>query len=155
MTEIYRSEDVQQILQIAIARQAEAGELTRAQLFEIADEMGISTAEMTLAEQEWLTRCGESQEKQAFDRFRQHKLQQNLMRYLIVNAFLVAFNYLTASDLSWSLYVVVGWGLPLSLNAWKTFQTTGEDYENAFLGWSRQRRLKKTVNRLFDRLLKV
>ena len=33
---LYRSEDAQQILNIAIARQAEAGELTRTQLLEVA-----------------------------------------------------------------------------------------------------------------------
>jgi hypothetical protein len=155
MTRTYRQEDVQQILQIAIARQGETEELSRTQLLEIADEMGIAVADLELAEQEWLAQCGESQERQAFDRARRHRFQQYLTRYLIVNAFLVLLNFLTGGGLSWSIYVVLGWGLPLSLNAWKTYQTTGEDYENAFQGWCRQRRLKKTVHTFLNRFIGV
>jgi hypothetical protein len=155
MTDTYRQEDVQQILQLAIARQVETEELTRAQLFEIADELGISAADLVLAEQEWQVQCSLSQERQDFNRYRVAKLKQNLTRFAIVNGFLIGFNFLTADHLTWSLYVVMGWGLPVALNAWKTTQKTGEDYENAFERWCRQRRLKKTVNTLFNRWLKA
>ena len=40
--DLYASEDAQQILQIAIAKETEAGELTRAQLAEIASELNIA-----------------------------------------------------------------------------------------------------------------
>ena len=53
MTELYVSENAQQILQIAIAKETEAGELTRTQLMEIAAELNISSETMQLAEQEW------------------------------------------------------------------------------------------------------
>lgn len=154
MLETYRQEDVQQILQLAIARQADAEELTRAQLLEIADEMGISTADLQIAEQAWLVRRGESKERQAFDLYRRSKFQRHLTKYLIVNAFLMMLAFITTGGLSWSLYIVLGWGLGLALNAWKTHQTEGEEYEEAFQNWCRRRRLKKTFNFWLDRWLK-
>ena len=42
----YSQEDVQQILQRAIARQPRLGEFTRAQLQEMAAELGISSQEL-------------------------------------------------------------------------------------------------------------
>lgn len=152
MTDIYRQEDAQQILQIAIARQVESGELTRTQLFEIADELGIAAGDLEQAEQEWRLQQGELQERQAFDRYRRTQLGQSFGKYAIVNAFFLLLNG-TTGDLSWALYVALGWGLMLSLKAWKTFQSAGEDYETAFQRWYRQRRLKRTVNSLIDRWL--
>ena len=56
--EIYRQEDAQQILQLAIARQAEEGELSRVQLFEIAAELNIAPADIQAAELEWFANKG-------------------------------------------------------------------------------------------------
>ena len=154
MTDTYRQEDAQQILQIAIARQVESGELTRTQLFEIADELGIAASDLEIAEQQWQLQQGESQERQAFDCYRRTKLGQSFGKFAIVNSFFLLLNGMTG-DLSWSLYIVLGWGLLLSLQTWKTYQSVGEDYEMAFQRWYRQRRLKSTVNNLLDRWLKA
>jgi hypothetical protein len=153
MTELYRSEDAQQILQLAIARQTEVGELSRDQLFEIAAELNIAPADIVAAEQEWLTRRGELEEQRSFDLLRRHKFQQRFVRYLIVCAFLILLNLLTGHTLSWSLYVVLSWGVGVALDAWRTFYLSGEEYEEAFQRWQQKRRLKKTVNNLLNRWL--
>lgn len=151
----YRQEDAQQILQIAIARQAETEDLTRIQLVEIAEEMGITSDDLQQAEQEWRRRQGENEQRSAFDRYRQSHFQQHLTKFAIVNTFLVALDMSTHESLSWSLYVVFMWGLAVALDAWKAYQDRGEAYETAFQRWNRQRQLKQTVNVFLDRLLKA
>lgn len=154
MTDLYSQEDVQEILQLAIARQTDAGELTRAQLLEIADELGISSSDLQLAEQEWIVRRGEDQERQAFNLYRRHRLQQRVIRFGIVNAFLMLLNLLTAGSLTWSLYVILGWGVFMALTAWKFQQTTGDDYEDAFQKWRRRRWIKRSLTTFFDRWIR-
>lgn len=140
--ELYRQEDAQQILQLAIARQVESGELTRAQLLEIADEMGIAPSDLAMAEQEWLKWRGEAQERKAFEQARRLKFQHSASKYLIFNGFLVIIDLIGGGGLSWSLYVVLGWGLLLALEAWKTFLRRGDEYEDAFQSWRRKRHIK-------------
>ena len=71
--EVYDSEDVQQILQIALARKGEEDELTRQQLWEIAAELDIDTTTIQAAEQDWLERKTIDQNRRAFDLYRRDR----------------------------------------------------------------------------------
>ncbi|TVQ20784.1 MAG: hypothetical protein EA367_07540 [Leptolyngbya sp. DLM2.Bin15] len=152
--ELYSPEDVQNILQLAIARQGDRAELTHGQLLEIADDLGISADDLTLAEQEWFSRQQIQRERQEFDQIRRLRWQQHVMKYLIINIFLIGFDWISSGNISWSLYVLLGWGLGLSLDTWKTFNTQGEDYDRAFQTWQRQRQFKQSVDTFLDRILK-
>ena len=66
MTDSYRSEDVQQILQRTMTRRQER-EFSHEQLVEMASELGISADNLQIAEQEWLTQRGKIQERKEFD----------------------------------------------------------------------------------------
>jgi hypothetical protein len=155
ITETYGSEDAQQILQLAIARHEDAGELTRAQLFEIAAELNISAADLQAAEQEWLARRGEVTERRAFDRFRQDKFRKRLGNYVIVNMFLMLINLLISPGHLWALFILLAWGMSVALNAWRTYHLSGEEYEEAFQRWQQKRQLRKSVIGLLDRWLGV
>ena len=152
--EIYCQEDAQQILQLAIARQAEEGELSRVQLFEIAAELNIAPADIQAAEQEWFANKGILKEQESFNLFRKSKFKQRLTKFLIINGFLIALDLLMGGG-GWSLYILLFWGLGMALNAWKTFQTSGEDYDIAFQRWRQTRQLKKSVSSLVNRVLGV
>lgn len=154
MADLYRQDEVQQILHIAIARQASTGELTRSQMIEIAEEMGISLAELHAAETEWLQQRRVDQERHLFDQYRRTRFRHRVTRYVIVNAFLIILNVVTAGHISWALYPLIGWGMGIALGGWQTFQRQGDLYENAFTKWQRQRQLKQTVGRVLDRFLK-
>ena len=155
ITRSYHQEDIQQILQIAIARMAHEGEFSREQLLEIAAELEISPECLQIAEREWLTQQADSQKRQEFNTYRRSKLQKRVGNYVIVNSFFVLLNLVSAGDLSWSLYVVLFWGLGLGLNIWNTYQYKGEDYEKAFQTWHRQHQLKQSVNTLLNKWLKA
>ena len=145
ITRSYHQEDIQQILNLAIARQAKGGEFSREQLVDIAAELGISTESLLEAEREWLVQQGEQQKRAEFNIYRRGKLQKRLGKYLIVNSFLVALNLVNAGELSWSLYILLFWGLWLGLGAWNTYQLQGQEYEQAFHKWYRKHQLTQSI----------
>lgn len=155
ITRSYHQEDIQQILQIAIARQADDTEFSHEQLLEIAAELEISSECLQAAESEWLAQQSNNQKRQEFNRYRRRKLQKRFGNYAIVNSFFVLLNLIGAGELSWSLYILLFSGLDLSLNSWNTYQSQGEDYERAFQIWYRQNKLKQSVSNLLNKWLKA
>ena len=154
-SQIYHQEDIQEILQIAIARQAYQGEFTREQLLEIAAELEISPESLQAAEQEWLTKQTDMQKRQDFNLFRHRKLQKRLGRFGIVNSFFLLLNLVSSGQLSWSLYILLFWGLFQGLDVWNNFHSQGEEYEIAFQRWYRQRQIKQSINTFLDKFLKA
>lgn len=154
-TGTYQPEDVQQILQRAMTRHQDGGELTREQLLEIAGDLGITTDDLVAAEQEWLSHKEEYQEQLMFNQVRREQLQQSVVKYGIVNTFLVMLNVVTVHTISWSLPILILWGLGLTLRAWKTSQTQGEAYQQEFQRWRLKKQVEQSIGNLTDKLRKV
>lgn len=119
----YGSDDVQQILQKALAKKQE-GEFSREQLAEMASELGISPEMLQNAEQEWQAQQTKDKQRQTFHRFRRQAFKAHLISFLAVNAFLVVINLLTSSYF-WAIYPILGWGLGLFFHGWATYQMAG------------------------------
>ncbi|MGA7936911.1 MAG: 2TM domain-containing protein [Kovacikia sp.] len=141
MTDSYRSDDVQQILQSAMTRKQE-GEFSREQLLEMASELGISEDNLQIAEQEWLAQREEIQERKEFDAALREGVKSHFFSYLAVNTFLLLLNLVTEQTISWALYPLLGWGLGLLIQALQTYQLKGEKYEVAFQHWREHRRIR-------------
>ena len=152
----YSQEDVQQILQLAIARQVDDNdqEFSYQQILEIATELQISPDILQQAERDWLGKQNEVEQRQAFNLYRQSKFKKRLGNYAIINVFFLAMNFISGG-LSWSLYILLACGLAISLDIWNTFQTKGEDYEIAFQRWNRNHQIKQTINTVLNRWFKV
>jgi hypothetical protein len=114
-------------------------------LWKLLTELGISTETLLEAEREWLVQQGEQQKRAEFNLYRRGKLQKRVGKYLIVNSFLVDLNLVSAGELSWSLYILLFWGLWLGLGAWNTYQLQGEEYEQAFRKWYRKHQLTQSI----------
>lgn len=134
----YRSDDVQQILQRALARQQE-GEFSHAQLLEMAAELGIPPETLHQAEQEWLAQQGEARDRRVFQAYRRQAFKAHLGSYMAVNLFLIMINLITDDDTFWAIYPLLGWGLGLFFHGRAAYQTEGEQYEKAFRAWQQQR----------------
>lgn len=145
LTKTYSQEEVQQILHLALSRQEEGGEISHAQLAEIAQDLSISPENLRAAELEWNNRQDEFHQRQVFNTYRKNRLQQHTIKYGIVNTFLLLLDLVGGGGFSWSLYILLGWGLALALQTWKVWQTEGEDYEQAFQRW----RMKKQLGQSF------
>ncbi len=150
--ESYSTEEIQEILYLAITRSTDKEELSRQQLWEIAAELDIDIQLIQEAEQDWLNQKQVGKKKQEFNLYRKGQLQYKVVRYLIVNVFLFSLNILSAGHLTWSLYILFGWGLKLSLETWKTLQTGGEAYERAFQNWKIKNEVKQSLTTLWTRL---
>ncbi len=153
--ESYRPDEVQEILHLAIARKTDGSELSRTQLWEIATELDIDADSLKAAELDWLKGKIIERKRQEFDHYRQAQLKQKAVRYAIINGFLLMINFISAGTISWSLYALLILGLPLSLNIWKTFQTEGEAYEQAFQRWSLKKEMKESISSLWNKLKKA
>lgn len=151
----YQQEEIQQILQIAIARQTESDELTEVQLQEMASDLGISPASLQEAQQEWLQQKIEQTKRQAFNLYRQERFRQKTVTYAILGGFLVAFDLLGGDGINWSRYAILMTGLLIALSGWKVFQTRGEAYERDFTRWETKRQIKQTLKGLWSNVQKV
>lgn len=153
----YSQDDVQKILQLAIARQADNTdrEFSYQQLLEIASELEISPESLKLAEDDWLAQQSEVQQRQAFDIYRRNRFKKRFGNYAIVNTFLVLVDLIGGGGLAWSLYILLFSGLAIGLDIWNTFQTQGEDYENAFQKWNRKYQIKQTINTVVSKWFKA
>ncbi|KJH70972.1 2TM domain-containing protein [Aliterella atlantica] len=148
----YNQEDIQQILQIAIARQADDTEFSHEQLVEIAQELEITPECLQIAEKEWSSQQSSIRQRQDFNLYRRSRLQKRFGNYAIANSFFVLLNLANAGELTWSIYILLFWGLGVGLDAWNTFQSQGDDYERAFQKWYRQNQLKQSVSTFVDKI---
>jgi 2TM domain len=157
LTRSYSQEDVQQILNIALAQYPQQDtELSYAQLLEIADEMRISPDTLKLAETSWLNQQRSTNKFKEFELHRKSKFQGKLGTYLIVNGVLVSFNLFLAGGfgIPWSLWILSMWSIGFGLDTWKfLFQRQGQAYERAFKNWERKRKIQKSISGLIDKLV--
>ena len=152
---VYTQEQVQQILNVAIARQTYEGEFSRKQLLEIADELGISESCLLDAEKTWLGQRTETEARLAFDKYRQNKLKKKLERSGYASGTLVVLNALTGFAWPWSVYLICLLGLKLGFDAWRLYHQNREDYEQDFRRWTRKRHLSDFVHHWWTRIFRV
>lgn len=151
----YSQEQVQQILNLAIAKQAYEGEFSRSQLFDIADELGISALSLEQAEQAWLKDQASSKELVAFNQHRRDQLKRRVQRFIYASGALLLLNALNSFTLTWCFYLMGLLGLKLGFHAWTVFYQDQAGYEQAFRKWSRRRHLSQFVNRWWTCILSV
>jgi len=114
-------------------------------------ELGIDHDTITQVQKDWHQKQLMQQKRNEFNAYRREEFQNKFIRFSIINLFLMAINLLGAHQLSWSLYVVLIWGLFLALNGWETFVTKGDNYEKAFNSWERKIQLKDYLLNLWGK----
>lgn len=150
--ESYTQEDVQQILQLALASKNPKEELSRKELLEMAADLEIQGESLEAAEKAWLVQKSNDLQRVTFDLYRKDRLKQKAVGFAIVNTFLISLNLVATGTLSWSLYILLLWGLKLSLDTWKTFQSKGEGYERAFQSWKFKQEMKSSVGNIWEKV---
>jgi hypothetical protein len=132
----YTEEEVQEILQNAIAQKFNnQDKFTYEQVLTMAKELDIPPETLKAAEQDWQKQKAELQQRQAFDRYRWKQLKRNWGVYLIVNAFLITLNLITAGTISWAIFPLIGWGFALMYETWQNYTLDGERYKQALKKW--------------------
>lgn len=146
---LYSQEEVQQILNIALAQHpTPETKLSYAQLVEIAEELQILPETLKLAENKCLSKQEAIEKRQKFDADRRSRFQDRTGRYVIINACLVTLNVLTGFNIAWSLYVLVFWGMIRGLDTWRFFyQAQGQAYERVFQNWERKQKIRRLAEK--------
>jgi len=155
LPQTYTQEEVQQILHLAIAQSCDREELSREQLWEIATELEIDSETLQKAELDWLNGRFLDKKRQEFNIYRRELLKHKATKYAIVNAFLLTIDLISGGTLSWSIYILLFWGIGLSLDTWKTFQSKGDAYEQAFQKWNLKNEMKQSMVTLWNKLKKA
>ena len=111
----YSSDDVQKILQLAMAGKQEES-FSKEQLSEMARELGISPELLKTAEQEWLKIAKVQQQQQTRREMKRRAFKKHLITFVAVNTFLVVLNLVTTPRDFWAIYPISGWGLGLFMH---------------------------------------
>jgi hypothetical protein len=91
------------------------------------------------------------QQREAFNLYRQRRFKKRFANYAIVNTVLTLVDLLGGGGLSWSLYILLFWGLGVAFDACNTYQTNTEEYEIAFQKWHRKHQIKETFNTVWNK----
>lgn len=147
----YTQTEIRQILEIALSRQIQSPSLTRKQLWELSAELGIDLIAIQEAEKNWLEQKTIKLQKREFNLYRRQELTAKIIRFAFINAIMIMIDWFTIHHLSWSLYLIVIWGLGLGLDCWKTTQTRGDEYEQAFQSWRVRQELKSSLSTIWEK----
>ncbi|MBF2014270.1 MAG: 2TM domain-containing protein [Rivularia sp. T60_A2020_040] len=111
----YSSDDVQRILQLAMARKQQES-FSEKQLSEMATELGISPELLESAKLESLAQAKIQQKQQTRRKIRLQGFKAHLISFVAVNTFLVVLNLMTTPRYFWAIYPISGWGLGLFMH---------------------------------------
>lgn len=109
MAERYSAEQVQQILVAAMGQMDQEG-FSRSQLMEMAHDLGISPDALQKAQE-----MPSTMPAQPTVQPNRQRIQPQLRTYAVVNAFLLALNFILSGTITWAIYPLLGWGLGLLL----------------------------------------
>jgi hypothetical protein len=151
--ETYSEEQVDQILRYALAKRTNGQNLTKQQIYEIAADMGVSETDFLIAIQEWQSQQGINRERSEFDLYKKKSLRTNVLKYAIVNSFLIAFNLFTAGNIGWAIYPLMFWGLGVALDTWVTYQSDSEEYAKQFAKWQRKQKRDQLANQITGKIV--
>jgi hypothetical protein len=144
MSEWYTAEQVQQILQRALAKRDLLGEkLTREQVQEIATELGVTATDFLAAEREWRLQQQEQGDRQEFDRYQRRQFFDAAVTFGVIGGFLSALNWLGAHSITWAVYPLLFFSFILALRAWSTFQPHSDGYQKDYQKWLGDRKKRQ------------
>lgn len=148
----YSEEQVDQILRYALAKRTNGQNLTKQQIYEIASDMGVSETDFLAAVQEWQSTQVVRKEQVEFDKYKKKSFQSNVLKYAIVNSFLVVLNLFTSGNIGWAIYPLLFCGLAVALDAWVTYQTESEEYEKQFQKWLQKQKRDRLTAQITGKL---
>ena len=153
MADFYNEEQVAQILRHALnSRSSNPQQLSREQVYEIASELGVSRSDFLAAEEKWRSQEIQNTELVKFDIYKQQKFRDGILKYAIVNGFLVSINLFSSGTVNWAVYPLMFWGIAIALDAWSTYQKDSSEYAKQFEKWKRKQQRDLLTAKLTDKV---
>lgn len=136
------NDDVDEILKLALRNQTGSDDTLRQRLQASASELGISSAELAKAEEEFLAKQADEKEFEEF-RYRQKKeFKRHLLSFVTMNACFIAFNLWTNNGIGWAIYPLFGWGIGIIGHAWRALNVGSDSFQDEYQAFQ-DRKAKK------------
>lgn len=131
MERSYSQDEVEEILRRAVRNQRGDDELDHGDLLAAARAAGIDEEAVRRAVAEFDQQRDRENLAERVKHRRRSRFTQSLVTYLIVNGFLATIDGMSGGGLQFVQWVLLGWGLPLALQARRAFFPSGEDLARA------------------------
>ena len=135
----YSDGEVQEILKRAAAIDGNR-DFSRHVLEQTAAELGISKEAVVRAEAEYAAQVTTQAEIEAYKRHRRAGFYQHLASYISINLFMIGIWWMTGAKYPWFIWVILGWGIGIALNAISAWSTTGDEFERGLEEWRDKKR---------------
>lgn len=149
--ETYTDLEVEQILQKALRRRS--GEnLSRSQVLEIVQELGITPEDFALAEAEWRAETQMNNDRVEFIALMERNFRDHVVTYGVVNLGFMGVNFLITHSITWSVYPLLVWGIFLLLEGWTVMTRDSPQFEKKFEAWHNQRQQARLAKQFKEKL---
>lgn len=139
---IESEEDVQEILNLAIRKDSQGVGDLRKRMTEIARELGISEEALELATAEHLRESGIRKDLAAFQAHLRRGFFRHIVPYVLVNAMFMVMCLTSTPRESWFVFPLLGWGIGVSMHAYRAYIRPAEATDPEFLTWRALRNAK-------------
>lgn len=120
--EKYTQEEMERILQRALAQRAQSGNVSREHLMEVGKELGLTEQDLLRAIDDELRFGAFEEAKQEVIKKNRREWRSHLGSYLGVNAVLLTVNAIQMHGrLTWALATLFGWGIGMTIHTVSTF----------------------------------
>lgn len=137
-------EDVEQILRLAVQMPGGMGsEDLRSRLNAVAEEMGISPEQLQQAEEQYRAEKDRKEAMEEYVKEQRANFFSNLIPYILVSLGCVFWDFRSDSSISWSIWVIIGWGIGVVGHAISAFSPNSSTYTKDFERWKRRRDRRK------------
>lgn len=146
--------DVEQILKIAVRTAGFSDEEALRQRLQAAGhELGLTEAQIAVAEEKYKLEKVEKEERRQFEAKAVNEFWEHFVSYIIINAGLLGFDFFRDGSISWALWPLIGWGIAVAFHAWGTFFPGSNSYDEEFEKWRKEknRKLRRRQKRAAER----
>lgn len=122
LPEKYSNDEMERILQRALSRRSQSGNVSREQLIEVGRELGLSEHELLKAIDDEFRYDAFDEAKEEVIEKERREWREHFLWYLGVNAVLLCLNLVQEDGrLTWALGITFGWGIGVAAHAISTF----------------------------------
>jgi len=149
MEKNFTPEQIEQIIKIALANKTNKVTDNKINIYEIAKELNIDESVLNDAIKQFESNAEINKIRETYIKHKKKKFFEHFFYYAFVNSTLIAFNILSDGSISWSLMLLIGWGLGLAINAYNAFNFNEEDFQRFYKKILRRQKGQK-FNELID-----
>lgn len=152
---VFTKNEVEKIIQRAIESSMGKGDsFTESDIMKIADEMNIDpiAVKKSIEEHELMSQFETA--KRMWKRRKKQEFYQHFISFSIVNTFLVGIDMYFSGSITWSVFVIIAWGIGLVFDFIESFFPSEEKVEKGARKLMTKSKWKKFFELLIDSIVR-